>query len=86
MNARMGKPEYPGGGDISQMQCKPYDINLDEGFTATKTQKNKKERRERNSHIHSHTIIHVYIYIYVLMQYGSVVLLKVNVLGCWLTY
>ena len=61
MNARMGKPEYPGGKNISHMQCKPYDITLDEGFTAIKTQKNKKERKERNSHIHSHTIIHVYI-------------------------
>ena len=35
----MGKPESPGKKNISRIQCKPYDINLDEGFTAIKAQK-----------------------------------------------
>ena len=51
------------------MQCKPYDINLDEGFTAIKDQENNnnnnkqktKRERERNAHIHFHTIVFAYI-------------------------
>ena len=62
----MGQPEYLGGKPISQMQCKPYDINLDEGFTAIKAQENNNNKRETHTHIHSHTIIHAYN---ILMQY-----------------
>ena len=81
----MGKPEYPsgggGGGDISRMQCKPYDINLDGGLLPSKLRRiKKKEDRET----HTYTLTQPYMCIYVLMQYGLVVLL--NVLGCWLTY
>ena len=58
----MGKPEYPGEKPISRMQCKPYDINVDEGFTAIKAQEiTTKTKRERDAHIHSHTIVHAYI-------------------------
>ena len=40
--------------NISRMQCKPYDINVDEGFTAIKAQENKptKNKRERDAHTH----------------------------------
>ena len=70
----MGKPEYGrgGGGTISQMQCKPYYINLDEGFTAIKAQENNNNKREteterdtereRDAHISSHTIVYAYIH------------------------
>ena len=37
----MGKLEYLGKDPISLTQWKPYDINLDEGFTAIKVQENK---------------------------------------------
>ena len=65
----MGKPEYPGGKPIDRMQCKAYDINLDEGFTAIKAQENKSNKRERererererDAHIHSYAIVHAYI-------------------------
>ena len=53
-----GKTGVPGGKPTSQMQCKPYDINLDEGFTATKAQENNKRERERRTH----TLTCVYIY------------------------
>jgi len=36
----MGKLEYLGKDPISLMQWKPYDINLDEGFTSIKVQEN----------------------------------------------
>ena len=67
-----GKTGVPGGKPTSQMQCKPYvyDINLDEGFTATKAQENNK--RERDAHIHSH------MHIYVLMQYYGKAMPTVN--------
>ena len=58
----MGKPEYLGGKNMNQIQCKPYDINLDEGFTAIKAQEiTTKTKRERDAHIHSHTIVPAYI-------------------------
>ena len=45
---------HPEEKSISQMQCKPSDINLDEGFTAIKAQENKptKNKRERDAHTH----------------------------------
>ena len=69
----MGKPEYPGKKPVGRMHCKPYDINLDEGFTAIKAQENnnknnnnnnKEQRegeRETHTHIYSHTIVLAYI-------------------------
>ena len=75
----MGKLEYRGKeeGTISQMQCKPYFINLDEGFTAIKAQENnnnKRERqrqreRERERETHTYTLTQSYMRIYILMQY-----------------
>ena len=32
---------------------KPYDINLDEGFTAIKAQENNNNKREREMHTYS---------------------------------
>ena len=43
-----GKTRLPGGKPISRMQCKPYDINLDEGFTAIKAHKNKTTQKLTN--------------------------------------
>ena len=59
-----GKTGVPGRRPISRMQCKPYDINLDEGFTAIKAQENKQAKtknkqireRERYTRKHSNTI------------------------------
>ena len=75
----MGKPEYPGGKPIDRMQCKAYDINLDEGFTAiiaqennNKNNNNKKQREregERERETHTYTLTQSYMRIYVLMQY-----------------
>ena len=50
-----------GGKPISQMQCKPYDINLDEGFTAIKDQENNNNNNNKKRDIHSHTIVLAYI-------------------------
>ena len=50
--------------NISQMQWKPYDINLDEGFTSTKAQANKtttNNNKERKSYTCTHTL-HTYTY------------------------
>ena len=65
MNRKTG---VPGENPISQTQRKPYDINLDEGFTATKSQKTKQppktegetdrqrhRRRESYKRAHVHT-------------------------------
>ena len=56
-----GKTGVPGGKPISRMQCKPYDINLDEGFTAIKAQENKqtktnKQIRERERDTRTNTL------------------------------
>ena len=47
------------------MQSKPYDIKLDEGFTAIKAQGKKKGvgwggGSDTHANIHSHTIIHAH--------------------------
>ena len=48
------------------MQWKPYDINLDEGFTVMKAQENQqkqtKKERESASHAHIHSHSHTRIY------------------------
>ena len=54
----MGKLEYLGGKNISWRQCKPYDINLVEGFTAIKTQENKQRNKIRERETHTHTLSH----------------------------
>ena len=62
-----GKTGVPGGKLISRMQCKPYDINLDEGFTAIKAQENKQtNKRERDTD--AQTLSHNRT-IYALIQY-----------------
>ena len=47
-------------------RCKPYDINLDEGFTAIKAQENNNKREGRERHTHKNTLSHnrtcVYMY------------------------
>ena len=35
--------------NISRMQCKPYDINVDEGFTAIKAQENKQTNKTKQT-------------------------------------
>ena len=55
MNGKTG-----GGGIISWMKLKPYDLNLDEGFTAIKAQENK-TKRKRATHTLSCTHTHTYI-------------------------
>ena len=61
---RLPLPNIPGdewssarGKNMSQMQCKPNDINLDEGFTAIKARENKptENKRERDARTHTHT-------------------------------
>ena len=69
----MGKPEYTGGGgggeSISRMQCKSYDINLDEGINAQENEQENKKREvwrggggeiHTHTHIHSHKTVHAY--------------------------
>ena len=71
----MGKQEHTGGKKPkSQMQRKPYDINLDEGFTAINLNKasgkqnNHKKRREKKKkkremlHMCTYTLIHTYMH------------------------
>ena len=63
------------------MQRKPYDINLDEGFTAIKAQENKtlkkkdkKERdggeRKRERELHMRTYSYIHTRIHTLLQFG----------------
>ena len=60
MNWKTGVPV--GNKNISQMQRKPYVINLDEGFTVTEVGKTKQPKRERCartlSHIHTCAYTH----------------------------
>ena len=56
MNGKTG-----GGGIISWMKLKPYDLNLDEGFTAIKAQENK-TKRKRATHTLSCTHTHIYMH------------------------
>ena len=60
----MEKSEYLGEKPMSRMQCKLYDINLNEGFIVIKlkAQENKTKLKEREAHVHSHTIVHVYVH------------------------
>ena len=62
-----GKIWVPGGWKpISQMQCKPYDINLNEGFIVIKLKaqenKTKLKERERGTHTlpHNRTCVCMY--------------------------
>ena len=54
----MEKSEYLGEKPIGQMQCKPYDINLNEGFIVIKLKaqenKTKLKERERGTYTLSH--------------------------------
>ena len=84
MNARMGKPEYPGGKNISQMQCKPYESMILLLMRVSLPSKLRRIKKKEKKETHTYTLTQSYMCIYVLMQYGLVVLL--NVLGCWLTY
>ena len=63
--------------NISRMQWKPYDINLDEGFTAIKAQGGEGEREgvgggrggREEIHTHTYTLTQSYMRVHVLMQY-----------------
>ena len=60
----MGKPDYPGKKTLVGLQCKPYDINLDEGFIAIKVQENKQTKTfKREMHIYTLTQSYMHIYI-----------------------
>ena len=73
-HAKLWKTAVPVEKPISLMQCKPYVINLDEGFTAIKAQENnnnnnKTKQKQRERERRTHTLTQLYIRIYVLMQY-----------------
>ena len=77
--ATNGKTGVPGGKPISRMQCKPSDINLDEGFTAIKAQdfffffffflREREMGGGGERHTHTYTLTQSYMRIHVLMQY-----------------